>query len=142
MSKITEISRDKIRVHYRGKKYTINLTEELSINENLINKQLKTQPSNYAFLCLLRDEAIYERDNLEREMKKIHSEAWLYYKENTNCNNDTAEHKAQTTHKYQTSMVKYLKAAKHAAKLISICRSYEARERILQSLNANLRKQQ
>lgn len=142
MSKIIEISHDRLRILYRGKKYTINLTEELSISENLINKQLKSQPSNYAFLCLLRDDAIYKRDDLERQMKKAYSEAWLYYKENTNCNNDTAEHQAQTNKKYQRLMVSYLKAAKHTAKLISACRSYEARERILQSLNANLRKQQ
>lgn len=142
MVKIQEISHDKLKVEYRGKKYTINITEELSINENIINSQLKAQPSNYAFLCLIRDESIKERDLLEKEKDEAYSEAWLYWKEHTNCNNDAADHRATTTQKYQSKLEDYIKAAHTAARLISICKAYETRERILQSLNANLRKQQ
>ena len=36
----------------------------------------------------------------------------------------------------------YLKAVYKANRLISICKAYESRERIIQTISANLRKQQ
>lgn len=65
--KISEIRDDVISVKYKGKLVTINITKELSIDENIINSQLKNIPSSYAFLCLLRDNLIKKRDTLERE---------------------------------------------------------------------------
>lgn len=69
--KISEIRDDIISVKYKGKIVTINITKELSIDENIINSQLKNIPSSYAFLCLLRDNLIKKRDALERE-KTLH----------------------------------------------------------------------
>lgn len=47
--KISEIRDDVISVKYKGKLVTINITKELSIDENIINSQLKNIPSSYAF---------------------------------------------------------------------------------------------
>lgn len=140
--KISEIRDDVISVKYKGKLVTINITKELSIDENIINSQLKNIPSSYAFLCLLRDNLIKKRDTLEREKNIAYSKAWLFYKESDNrLNNDTANHKAMVNPKYLSIGERYLKAVHKANKLISICRAYESRERIIQTLSANIRKQ-
>lgn len=140
--KISEIRDDIISVKYKGKLVTINITKELSIDENIINSQLKNIPSSYAFLCLLRDNLIKKRDTLEREKNIAYSKAWLFYKESDNrLNNDTANHKAMVNPKYLSIEERYLKAVHKANKLISICRAYESRERIIQTLSANIRKQ-
>lgn len=140
--KISEIRDDIISVKYKGKLVTINITKELSIDENIINSQLKNTPSIYAFLCLLRDNLIKKRDTLEREKNIAYSKAWLFYKESDNrLNNDTANHKAMVNPKYLSIEERYLKAVHKANKLISICRAYESRERIIQTLSANIRKQ-
>lgn len=140
--KISEIRDDVISVKYKGKLVTINITKELSIGENIINSQLKNIPSSYAFLCLLRDNLIKKRDTLEREKNIAYSKAWLFYKESDNrLNNDTANHKAMVNPKYLSIEERYLKAVHKANKLISICRAYESRERIIQTLSANIRKQ-
>jgi hypothetical protein len=140
--KISEIRDDVISVKYKGKLVTINITKELSIDENIINSQLKNIPSSYAFLCLLRDNLIKKRDTLEREKNIAYSKAWLFYKESDNrLNNDTANHKAMVNPKYLSIEERYLKAVHKANKLTSICRAYESRERIIQTLSANIRKQ-
>lgn len=140
--KISEIRDDVISVKYKGKLVTINITKELSIDENIINSQLKNIPSSYAFLCLLRDNLIKKRDTLEREKNIAYSKAWLFYKESDNrLNNDTANHKAMVNPKYLSIEERYLKAVHKANKLISICRAYESREKIIQTLSANIRKQ-
>lgn len=140
--KISEIRDDVISVKYKGKLVTINITKELSIDENIINSQLKNIPSSYAFLCLLRDNLIKKRDTLEREKNIAYSKAWLFYKESDNrLNNDNANHKAMVNPKYLSIEERYLKAVHKANKLISICRAYESRERIIQTLSANIRKQ-
>lgn len=140
--KISEVRDDTISVKYKGKLITINITKELSIDENIINSQLKNIPSSYAFLSLLRDNLIKKRDALEREKNIAYSKAWLFYKESDNrLNNDTANHKALVNPKYLSVEERYLKAVHKANKLISICRAYESRERIVQTLSANIRKQ-
>ena len=142
-TKISEIKDDIISFKYKGKLVTIFFSRELEINENIINSQLKNIPSNYAFLCLLRDKIIKRRDKLEKEKDYAYSKAWLYYKESDNrLNNDTVSHKALTSKIYIKANDKYLKALDKANRFISICKAYESRERIIQTLSANIRKQQ
>lgn len=140
--KINEIKADVLEIKYQGKKVKVDLTKELSINESIINSQLKDFPSNYAFLCLLRDKAIKKRDNLEKEKDRKFSELWIFYKgSDSKMTNDTATHRAISSKKYQDAENEFLKASYEASKLMSICRAYESRERILQTLSANLRKE-
>lgn len=142
-AKIEKIKNDTISVLYHGKKIEINVTKELSIDENIIDSQLKNQPSNYAFLSMLRDSYIYKRDKLEREKDLIYSEIWLFYKaSDSKINNDTVLNKVISNKKYQSILERYQKVVDKTNKLISICKAYESRERILQTLSANLRKQQ
>lgn len=141
--RIKEVSNDKILVKYKGKEISIDITKELQIDENTLNSQLRDIPSNYAFLCLLRDEAIKKRDRLERERDFAFSKVWVYFKEtDAKMSNDLATHKATSNAKFQSLDKKFLKAQDKANRLISICKAYESRERILQTISANTRKQQ
>ena len=141
--RISQVKDDIIEVTYKGKKIVINVTEELMIDDNTINRQLTQLPSNYAFLCLLRDEAIHKRDIMEAKMNQVYSEVWLYYKNaDSRSTNDTASKRADSNQKYLSIQKKYLKALDKANRLSSICRAYESRERLIQTLASNLRKQQ
>ena len=137
----TEIK--KLRVKFEGRIIEIDLAKELSINENIINSQLKDSPSSYYILCKIRDKYIRERDSLARQKEEAYSNAWVYYKEsNERWNNEYVSHKANTNKKYCSLCERYLKMASKANAFISICKAYESRENILRTLNANLRKQQ
>lgn len=133
----------KLRVKFEGRYIDIDIAKELSINENLINSQLKDSPSSYYILCKIRDKYIKERDSLARQKEEAYSNAWVYYKEsNERWNNDYVSHKANTNKKYCSLCDRHLKVSAKANMFISICRAYESRENILRTLNANLRKQQ
>ena len=55
--------------------------------------------------------------------------------------NEMATHRTNTSKKFQLAEDEFLKASAKANQLISLCRAYESRERILQTLSANLRKE-
>lgn len=61
----------KLRVKFEGNIITIDIAKELSINENIINSQLRESPTSYYILCSLRDKYIKERDALARERMKL-----------------------------------------------------------------------
>ena len=125
----------KLKVKFEGRILEIDIQKELSINENLINSQLRESPSSYYIFCSLRDA-------LAREKVEAYSSAWIYIKEsNERFNNDYVSHKANVSPKYKSIYQRYLKAVEKANKYISICRAYESREGILRTLNANLRKE-
>jgi len=132
-----------IKVKLDGKVLTIDLAKELSINENLLNSQLKDSPSSYYILCKLRDNYIKKRDALEREKEEAYSKVWTYYKSsNERYSNEQVSHLANSNNKYCSLCKRYLKASAKANMFISICRVYENRENILRTLSATLRKQQ
>lgn len=119
----------------------IDISKELSINENLINSQLKDSPSSYYILCRIRDKYIKRRDALARAKDEAYSKAWTYLKDsNERWNNDYVSHKANVNNKYVSLYNKYLKACDKANLFISVCKAYEDRSNILRTLNANIRK--
>ena len=64
----TEIN--KLKVVFEGRTLEIDIQKELSINENLLNSQLKDSPSSYYILASLRDKYIKQRDALAREKRQ------------------------------------------------------------------------
>jgi hypothetical protein len=135
------ISLKPLKVKLDGQTFTIDVSKELSINENLINSQLRESPSSYYILCRVRDKYIRLRDALEREKDEAYSKAWTFLKDNNErWNNDYVSNKANTNNKYASLYQKYLKACDKANLFISICKAYEDRSNILRTLNANLRK--
>lgn len=140
MDSINSIKADVLVVFYKGKKVTLDITKELLIDESLLNTNLKRFPSNYAFLTLIKERYIKKKDKLLRERDKAFSELWVFYKESGNIANELATHKTNMHPKYNSLSERYEKVNYMTSKLISICKAYESRERILQTLSANLRK--
>lgn len=139
--KINQINLKPITVKIDGETFTIDIAKELTINENLINSQLKESPSSYYILCRVRDKYIKRRDALARAKDEAYSKAWTYLKDsNERWNNDYVSHKANANNKYASLYQRYLRAADKANLFISICKAYEDRSNILRTLNANLRK--
>lgn len=131
-----------LRVIFQGRTIEIDLEKELSINENIINSQLKESPSSYYILCSLRDKYIKKRDALEREKEVAYSKAWSYYKDsNERWSNEYVSHKANTNKAYVAAYDRWQKASDKAQEFISLCKVYESRTDILRTLNANLRRQ-
>jgi len=141
---IKDLKNDVIKLKYKGQIITINVTKELQISTNQLNNELKESPSNYAFLCLIRDEYIYKRDILEKEKDQAYAEAWISYKESSTppLVNDMVDKKAMVNSNYVRMNEKYIKAVMKANQMISICRAYESREKLLQTVSSNLRKNQ
>lgn len=139
---IKDFKDDTIKLKYKGSIITINITKELQISTNQLNNELKESPSNYAFLCLIRDEYLYKRDLLEKEKDQAYAESWIFYKESNNLVNDMVDKKALTNANFVRKNEKYLKAVYKANQLISICRAYESREKLLQTVSSNMRKNQ
>lgn len=139
---LKEIKSKPLEIKYAGKKYSIDIDQELLIDDSLVNSQIADVPRNYAFLCLLRDKYVNRRNVLEAQMNNAFSQAWIYYKESdSRMNNELATHKASTNKKYLSLKNKYLKASDKANVFISLCKAYETRERMIQTLSSNLRKQ-
>ena len=88
----TEIN--KLKVVFECRTLEIDIQKELSINENLLNSQLKDSPSSYYILASLRDKYIKQRDALAREKEEAYSAAWVFIKDsNERFNNDYVSHK-------------------------------------------------
>lgn len=131
-----------LKVKFQGKVLDINLNKELSINENLIDSQLKDSPSSYYILCSLRDKYIKQRNSLAREKEAAYSQLWIYYKDsNERWNNDYVTNKVLSSKKYGSICERYIKAEAKANQFISLCRAYENRDNIMRTISANLRKQ-
>ena len=137
-----DVSIKPIKVKFQGKVIKIDIQKELSINENLMNSQLRDSPSSYYVLCAIRDKYIKERDALAREKEDTYATQWVYFKDsNERWNNDYVSNKVLSSKKYRSVCERYLEAVSKAAEYISICNCYQSRENILRSLNANVRKQ-
>lgn len=131
-----------LKVKFNGREISIDLSKELSIDENLIDSQLRNSPSSYFIFTQLRDKYIRKRDDLAREKDEAYSKAWLFYKDsNDRLNNEYVSHKANTTPRYVSICKRYNKLVEKTNMFISICKAYESRENILRTISANLRKQ-
>jgi len=136
-----------ITIKYGTEKFKFNLFEELVINENKINSELKDQPSSYGFLLLLHKKLIRIKDDLEIEKDKTWAKAFIKAKNKTDSKtgrptaNELAKEMA-TANQGFTEIALQLNQAKETADIIgSCCRSFEQRGHLVQSIAANLRKE-
>lgn len=137
-----KIDIEKLKVKFQGRELIIDLNKELSINESIINSQLKESPSSYYIFCSLRDKYIKQRDILERERDAAYSELWVHFKDaNPKWSNEYVTNKVVSNKRYGSIYERWMKAVDKANKFIALCRAYENRENILRSLNANIRKE-
>lgn len=134
-----------IKIVYGSEHIRFNLAEELVINENKINEELKHQPSYYGFLRLLMNKLDRVKNDKKVELDKVFSSLFINNKDdidpNTSrpYNNDIAEAKVLEDEEYLEAINNYNKALEDYNIIETCVQSFEQRSRIIQSISANLR---
>lgn len=149
MSKLKKYSKGSnlmnIKIKYGSEKFSFNLYQEMIVNENTINKEIKEQSTHYAFLSMLQTRLARSRDDTQAEFEKIEAGLYIEFKEEINPNTsreyskDTVEMLVKNEKKYQEALNK-LNKIKDSYRTISSCvKSFEQRKDLIQSLSANIR---
>lgn len=142
-SKVNEIN-----IKYGKEKFSFNLNEELSITPSRINEELKSQPSYYGFLLLLRNRLLTTKEDKERESEKVYSMLYQKYCEKINpkTNRPYADKNAKElvigSKRYNEAKIEFIKAKQDFNDIDSCVRAFEQRATLIQTLAANLRKEQ
>lgn len=136
-----------ITINYNGKDYKFNLFNETSIDEDNINTALKTHISSYAFLAMLHKKCIKAKKSLDSDRKRVYAQEYEKIKDLVNestgrvYSNDFAKLKVERTMKYR-KIDRACQAAEHNVEILEVCvKVYEDRKDLLQSLSANLRRE-
>jgi len=128
------------------KKFTFNLNEELQINAETIEDELKEQPSYYGYLGMLKNKLGRKVADDDLEINKKYAKLYLKYKaESTQSSQASAEKEA----KYKTeSNITYIgmckahnKLKEHLETIKTCLESFDQRSRMVQSINTNRRKE-
>jgi len=139
-SKLMDIS-----INYGDEEFHFNLFSELVVNENIINKEIKEQPSSRAFLSMLLTKLIRVEADNKKEMENTYSKMYIKFKNeidpitNRPVANDLAKEKAINSNRYQVAVSKY-NIAKENKGIIETCvKAFEERGSLIQTLSANIR---
>ena len=134
-----------VTIKFNGELIEFNLAKELKITEEIIDSEIKKQPSHFGFLLMLQAKLKKKFSDALVKKKKIQSEIWVDLKGTTN---------PATGSKYQKEDIQaivetdedYIKAQKIVNKVASevdileaAVRSFEQRSHLLQTLSANAR---
>lgn len=136
-----------IKLKYNGEVFKFNLHEELSINPDRINQELKEQPSHYSFLLLLQSKLLILKEDKEMEMDKAYAKEYsrLANKINSLTNrvysDKLAKELAIASDGYQSAVKGYLTAKNDLGLIQSAVRGFEQRFSLIQTLSANLRRE-
>lgn len=136
-----------INISFGKEQYVFNLYEEAVVSEVVINKEIKEQPTSYAFLTMLQTRLNRVVADAEKEMEKKYSEVYNRYKEKVNdatgrvYDKDYASHIANANPGYQRKKEAFIKA-KEDLGIVSTCvKAFEQRAFLIQTLSANIRKE-
>lgn len=138
-----------IRIVHEGEVIKFNLVEELAITTSVIQKDLKTQPQIYSFICMVHNRTIERVKTLEDKKKKVWAQRFMhylkdrsskYFKENkTFPSQKVAESLAENDSLYKKVLLDLRKAELDRNDLESCVKSFEQRGFLLQTLSANRR---
>lgn len=134
-----------IKIKYGKDKISFNLYEELVVDENKINEELKTQPSYFGFLTLLMVKLERLRNDKKAELGKTYATLFIYYKDkldpNTQrpYNNDVTESLVITNKKYKEALENFNKADENYNLIKGCVDAFNQRSHLIQSLSANVR---
>lgn len=137
----------KFNITFGKETFEFHLGQEMIVDENIINKEIKEQPNSYAFLSMLQKKLLRVMLDAEKEMEKKYSEVYNKYKEKTNnltgrvYDKDYAQHIANANPKYQERKDLYIKAKADYEQVSSAVKSFEQRAFLIQTLSANIRRE-
>lgn len=151
MGKLLDIVKNskinKIKIEFNGEKFNFNLVEELSISQSKLNSELKDQPSYYGFLLLLRNKLLTVRDDKERLLDQVSAGEYKKLCETTNPKTNrlyadkTAKELVFLSPKYNKAKEEFLKARQDYNDINSCVLAFEQRSTLIQTLAANIRKE-
>lgn len=137
-----------ITINYNSKDYSFNLYEEIDLDEDKINSEIKTHLKSYAFVAMLHKKCIKARKAAENERKRVFAIKFEKIKDEINpttgrvFSNDMARLKAEKTKGYRLINEQY-QDADHNCDILEVCvRAFEDRKDLMQTLASNLRKEQ
>ena len=144
MSKLTEYSSKasfmNVSLEIDGKPYSFNLDIQLKIEEEKMVTHLKEQPRSYAFLCMLRNKVKIEikkkAKDLERKRAARYNQLAETMEKVTDINNKL---KSNRLFKEMQDVIDDLDEIKSVLDIA--VDSFNQRKDILQTLSANLRKE-
>ncbi len=137
----------RISLHYGDEKFEFNLFEELQINESIISKELKNQPSAYAFLSMLQIQTAFLKDKAKVNEEKVYHKLYDTFKAKTNPqtkrpnSDDVAKAKAIKHSMYIKARNKTISLSKQHGTISNCVKAFEQRSSLLQTLSANRRKE-
>lgn len=150
MSKIKKIaSRSSIMdisIKYGKDVVKFNLFEELVVDENKLNDELKNQPSYYGFLAMLMAKLKRVMEDKKAELNKIEKELFLEYKEDKDphtgrpYSNDMAEASIVSEPDYIKALDNYNKAEEDYNIVKACVDAFTQRSHLIQTISANMRK--
>lgn len=135
-----------ISIFFGDETFKFNLNSEVVVNENKINQEIQDQPSAYAFLGMLYKKLVRKAQDKKREMEKTYGIMFIKFKSQTDLQtnrptaNDLAKEQAIVSSRYQKAVIEYIEA-QHESEILEVCvKSFEQRSSLIQTLSANIRK--
>jgi len=134
-----------VSIKFNGKLIEFNLADELRINEEIIDSEIKKQPSHFGFLLMLQAKLKKKFSEALSKKKRVQSDIWIDLKGTTNHSTGSKYQKEDIQAIVETDE-DYIKAQKLVNKvsaevdiLEAAVRSFEQRSHLLQTLSANAR---
>ena len=137
----------KVSIKFGKEDFEFNLYEELQINESIISREIKQQPTSYAFLLLLQTNLSSSLSKAKVEEERTYNKLYIRYKKRINQStnrpnsDDSAKALVNTNPIYIKAQHNTIALAKNLGTISNCVKAFEQRSSLLQTLSANNRKQ-
>lgn len=132
-----------ITIEYGKEVISFNLMDELKVDPDVINNELKTQASKYGFCLLLHKKLLTQYEYLCKRRQKMWAKLFFKAKEQKingrPYSDDLAKAWVETQSEYVALTKKCINAKDDADTILSCVKSFEQRKDLIQSLSSNIR---
>lgn len=135
-----------LSVRYGKEDIIINIARASKISENLLEAEIKNQPSHYAFLFSLHKKLLTKFELLKLHRQKVYGMLMGKAKKRQNTygrplSDTQAEKWVRSNQKYITASENCIYARDQADQVLAAVRAFEMRAALMQTLSSNLRKE-
>jgi len=136
-----------VKIAVGKEKFNFNLFKEIVIDEDQLSKDIKDQPSAYAFLTMLHAKLVKHKKQIETDKDRAFSIAFVRYKKMIDGNTqrphskELAKERANIDPRVKKAEDKLLKASYELDVIGACVTAFEQRASLMQTLSANVRSQ-
>lgn len=140
-----------LNVDINGREVTINISQELRIEQSDLNEELMKQPLSYHFISSLLNEATFQYKSAVAQREKIFGEIFTtekesketgYYKNHFKSpSDDFATAAAHKSLRYQKAIRREILAEKNMLDLKSAVFAFQQRLQVLEQISINIRRE-